>query len=176
MILQLTSIMLYLIMLVVVIYSIGKYKNMNDLLKKMGFRETNLKKDVLVGIFYVGLLIITAMAVSSIFLIFGQQQDVSKVSNILQQVDISEILIVLGIGSFVEEIFFRGYLQRKTNILFASFIFGYFHIIYGSWSEVVGAFFLGIVLGVCFKRTKNLFVSTFAHFAYNIFTIAFLFL
>ncbi|NYZ80169.1 CPBP family intramembrane metalloprotease, partial [Candidatus Micrarchaeota archaeon] len=51
---------------------------------------------------------------------------------------------------------------------FASFIFAYFHIIYGSLSEVVGAFFLGAILGLCYIRSKNLFVPLIAHLSYNL--------
>lgn len=165
------TLILYFLMLIFVVYSVKKTKSKKNLLQKLGFKKTNLGKAILQGFFYLGLLILVSVIVGEIFYSFGQEKDLGKVPNIIQQADITYILIALTVASFVEEIFFRGYLQRKTNLWIASFIFGYFHIIYGSFSEVIGAFFLGLVLGISFIRTKNLFVPIFSHFWYNIISV-----
>lgn len=163
------SLLLYLLMFVFVIVSVG-FK-----LDKIGFKKINLKREIPLSVFYLLLLFGAAILIGAVFYSLGFGEDMSQVPSALKQVGILEILIVMLIGSFVEEIFFRGYLQRKTNIWVASFIFAYFHIVYGSLTELVGAFFLGMILGIAFKKTNNLFVPILSHVLYNIIVIALIF-
>ena len=167
------SLVLYSLMFVLVLFSLRKSKK--NWLERLGFKKIKLGEEVLVGIFYLGTLILVAFLIGIIFFYAGFEQDLAKVPAIIEQIQLSEILVIVLVGSIVEEIFFRGYLQRKTNLLFASFMFSYFHIIYGSISEMVGAFFLGMILGIAFEKRKNLFVPVFAHVFYNIITIMLLF-
>ena len=172
---MIASLTLYALMLLVVVVSIGKWKSPADLLKKMGFRETRVGNELFNAGAYFALLIIVSVIIGGIMIAFGFEEDSQIVSDILRDADLTSLLVVLSVASFIEEIFFRGYLQRKTNLLFASFVFGYFHIIYGSLSEVVGAFFLGLVLGMAYQRTKNLFAPILSHFLYNIVVILMIF-
>lgn len=168
------SLILYFVMLIFVLMSIGKIKSVRHLIYKFGFRKVT-RNDLFFSIAYLGLLIIVSVLVSSLFYYGGFQEDVEKVSSTLKEINVYGVVLVLIIGSIVEEIFFRGYLQRKTNIWIATFIFAYFHIVYGALSEIVGAFFLGLVLGYAYKKTKNLFVPTLSHLAYNLIIIALIF-
>jgi len=168
------SLTLYLLMLIFVLFSIGKVKSVKNLIRKLGYKKIT-KRDIFLSISFFGFLIITAVIISSLFVYGGYEEDVEKVSSTLKEIDFFSVLLVLIVGSIVEEIFFRGYLQRKTNIWIATFIFAYFHIVYGSLSEIVGAFFLGLILGYAYNRTKNLFVPTFSHLAYNILIVYLIF-
>ena len=160
-----TSLFLYFLMLAIVVVS---FKNRKNILKQLGYGKVELKKAIPQSIFYLGALLIASMIVGIIFSQLGYVDELGKVPQILRGTDLTQLLIIVFIGSFVEEIFFRGYLQRKTNLLTASFIFAYFHIIYNSLPEVVGAFVLGLILGKAYEKTDNLFVSTLAHFSYNL--------
>jgi membrane protease YdiL (CAAX protease family) len=75
---------------------------------------------------------------------------------------------VVLVASFVEEVFFRGFLQRRIGILAATFIFAYFHIVYGSFFEIIGAFMLGLILGKEYQLTRNLFAPVLSHTLYNL--------
>jgi hypothetical protein len=134
-----------------------------------------VRKGLVTAVLYLGLLIVVSTLIGIVMQYLGFQQDLEQVTDLLRGAGFADLLIILTVASFVEEVFFRGYLQRKTNILFASFIFGYFHIIYGSLSEIVGAFFLGLVLGKEYDQTKNLFAPILSHFFYNLVTIMLLF-
>jgi hypothetical protein len=169
------SLVLYSLMLIVVVWSIGKWKTINSLLVKLGVQKTNLIKEIWNGLLYFGVLFLVSIIIEDIMFYAGFQQDIAQMTKILTQANVGELLIVLTIASFVEEIFFRGYLQRKTNLLFASFIFSYFHVIYGSLSEMVGAFFLGLVLGKEYQKTNNLFAPILSHFLYNLTVIVLMF-
>jgi hypothetical protein len=169
------SLVLYALMVAVVVLSIGKWKSFRDLISKLGIKETNVSKGLVTAVLYLVLLIAVSTLIGIIMQYLGFQSDLGRVMDVLKGAGFVDLLIILTVASFVEEVFFRGYLQRKTNILFASFIFGYFHIIYGSLSELVGAFFLGIILGKEYDQTKNLFAPILSHFFYNLVTIILVF-
>ena len=159
------SLFLYFLMLAIVIASLKDRKN---LLKKLGYEKVEMKKALSQALFYLGALLIASMIVGIIFSYTGFSDQLDDVSQTLMKTNFTELLVIVLVGSFVEEIFFRGYLQKKTNILAASFIFAYFHVIYNSLPEVVGAFFLGIILGKAYEKTNGLFVPTLAHLSYNL--------
>jgi len=169
------SLVLYALMVLVVVLSIGKWKNFKDFTSKLGIKETDVRKGLVTAFLYLAILIVVSTLIGIAMGYLGFQQDLGRVTDVLKEAGFADLLIILTVASFVEEVFFRGYLQRKTNILFASFIFGYFHIIYGSLSEMVGAFFLGLVLGKEYDQTKNLFAPILSHFFYNLVTIMLLF-
>ena len=169
------SLILYTFMVLVVVLSIGKWKNFKSFISKLGIKETDVRKGLVTAVLYLGLLIVVSTLIGIVMQYLGFQQDLEQVTDILKGAGFADLLIILTVASFVEEVFFRGYLQRKTNILFASFVFAYFHIIYGSLSEIVGAFFLGLVLGKEYDQTKNLFAPILSNFFYNLVTIMLLF-
>ncbi|MEM0372307.1 MAG: CPBP family intramembrane glutamic endopeptidase [archaeon] len=166
------SIMLYALMLAAVLLSQKSTKNITQ---KLGFAETNMQKALATGVLYAGAMLVISAAIGAFFYSLGMESDVAKVPETIKSAGAFQILAVVVMGSIVEEIFFRGYLQRKTNIIFASFIFAYFHIIYGSIAEMIGAFFLGAVLGVAYSRSKNLIVPSTAHLAYNLVLVMLIF-
>lgn len=78
-------------------------------------------------------------------------------------------LLVSFFAPITEEILFRGIIQKgminngvkpKTAILISAFVFGFIH--FNPW-QFVGAFLLGIVLGVVYFKTKSLLMSILLH-------------
>ena len=166
------AIILYAIMLALVLYSNGKQKNLNKYLNKLGFaRRTNLSRETINTILVLGIMLITTIILGIIFSQVGLGDDLTKVSEIVSKVNLVEVLIIIGLAAFIEEIFFRAYLQPKTNIWVASFIFAFFHIVYGSLSEILGAFILGAILGKTYQKTKNIFTPILAHYLYDIVSV-----
>lgn len=163
---QILSILLYTTMLALVLYNVGT----KNFLKKIGFKKLDLNAVLTAG-FYLILMFVVSALIGGLFYAAGFNADLQKVPETLKSIDITDVITTLLIGSIVEELFFRGYLQKKTGILFSTFIFGYFHVIYGSFSEVIGAFFLGLVLAYAFQKTKNLYVPIMAHIAFNLITV-----
>jgi hypothetical protein len=157
-------------MLGLVFYAIGT----KGFRKKIGYKKLN-GRIVLTALSYLVIMFVVAFIIGAIFYATGQADDLQKVPDALKNAEFLDVLITLLIGSVVEEIFFRGYLQKKTNILFSTFVFAYFHIIYGSLAEIIGAFFLGLILAYSFKRTKNLYVPTISHILYNLITVTIIF-
>jgi membrane protease YdiL (CAAX protease family) len=162
------SLILYSLMVLMVVASIGRWRSFTDFISKLGIKQTDVKKELTTAFIYLGILFLVSIVIQAIMVWLGFQTDLEQITKELKEAGFVNLLIVLTVAAFVEEVFFRGYLQRKTNLLFASFVFGYFHIIYNSLSEVIGAFCLGLVLGKEYQQTKNLFAPILSHFFYNI--------
>lgn len=167
------SLILYLILLSLAVYPV---RNKKKILEKLGFKKTDAIKETKYALSALLLMLFTAMVIGAIFYSLGFTKDASAIPNIIKKIELWQVLTILVIGSIVEEIFFRGYIQRKTNIITASFIFSYFHIIYSSITEVTGAFFLGLILGYLYDKRKNLFAPSLAHLLYNLTTICLIYL
>lgn len=168
---MISSITLYLILISLVLYARRK----GTLISRLGFKEKiNYLEETLTALGYIIILLCISIAIGMIFYSLGMHQDLAKSTEIIKQLPLHEVIIVLLIGSFVEEIFFRGYIQEKTNILIASFIFGFFHIVYGSISQIVGTFFLGLALGYEYKKTGGVYSPIITHTAYNLIVITFM--
>ncbi len=131
------------------------------------------------------LVLITAIVLSRVLLLFDLMpqsviEDIGKTD--------PTFLLILAILSIVliapaEELLFRGAIQGRLRqnfgplpaILTASFLFGSLHL--GNYDGgfllpiIAGAFLIvviGLILGVLYKRTKNLLVPIFVHAVYNI--------
>lgn len=169
----LISLSLYAAMLAVVFFSIRKPR-----LSRF-FKAVSLKKprwpDLPNAIVFAGILIVASIAVAAVFTSMGWEKDLEKVPDALKQSPVISLFIIITAASIIEEIFFRGFLQPRTSILFSAFVFSYFHIIYGSLTELAGTFVLGLILGKQFQRTKSLFPCMLSHFIYNSLTLAVVF-
>ncbi len=83
-------------------------------------------------------------------------------------------------AAVVEELFFRGYLQTRLEkiyknptiaIIFSAAIFGILHSTYGTWAQVVGPFFIGIVFSFFYKKYKNLKILIIVHFLIDVMSL-----
>lgn len=83
------------------------------------------------------------------------------------------LALIVTIGApVVEELVFRGFIQgglqqrfRQTTALIISAI--WFTIVHANPIEFPGLFAFGLVLGICFMKTKRLGMSVWAHVAFN---------
>jgi membrane protease YdiL (CAAX protease family) len=82
------------------------------------------------------------------------------------------ILIVVVGAPFVEELVYRGMLQRAAarrlnDVVAVVAVAAFFALIHFRWVEYPGLFAFGLVLGVCAWRTGRLGMGIFAHMAFN---------
>lgn len=89
---------------------------------------------------------------------------------------IMSAIIEISIGSFLEEIIFRGFIQHRLelfttpvkSIIISSFLFTFMHYSKGSFLivtlDMLGIFIDSIIYGIIFTKTKNIFVSWIAHY------------
>ncbi len=99
----------------------------------------------------------------------------TRVSNVFQDTNWYQAIIIGLISGTAEELFFRGILQEQFGIIFASLIFGLFHISdketvnYGIYTVVVGFY-----LGGLYILTGNLLVPLLVHVINNILAIPYI--
>lgn len=79
--------------------------------------------------------------------------------------------LALGIAASAalgEEVFFRGFLQRKVGWVWQGVLFGLVHAGYGTAMQVIGPFGIGLLFGFLVRRGLGLWTVMTAHFVYNL--------
>ncbi len=77
------------------------------------------------------------------------------------------LFYVFAVRIPAEEVFFRGLLVKKFNVLLPALVFGLMHASYGSIAEIIGAFALGLLLSEAFLVNKTIYPNILAHCLYN---------
>lgn len=85
------------------------------------------------------------------------------------------ILFAIVFAPISEEVFFRAFLTERFGILISAAAFGFSHFIYGSLYEIVGAFFIGLVLAYFYVKKRNLAACMIAHGLFNLLSLALMF-
>jgi len=144
-------------------------------LKKEIIGALALGSALIIGFFA---LIIVISAIESTASVIGVQNlvinDLKKVSEIVMDellTNPENFLLTLVIVLFIEEFFFRAFLTTRTGIIPSTILFSIAHIGYGSLAEIIGVFFLGLILAYWFKRNKSIIQNYFGHLIYDIFAI-----
>jgi membrane protease YdiL (CAAX protease family) len=83
--------------------------------------------------------------------------------------DIVVISLIAGIG---EEFLFRGVLQVKYGIVFASIVFGLLHFVSPAYAAVTTV--MGFYLGAFFQKTGGLLAPVIIHFLYDLAALLYL--
>lgn len=102
-------------------------------------------------------------------------QPMPLVSLTFENLLIFSFIFLISVG-FLEELIFRGLIQKKAEELFgmrkglfiATFLFMIMHLSYNSFFYLTFTFFVGIFYGYVFQKTKNLFGISFSHGLINI--------
>lgn len=102
-------------------------------------------------------------------------QEAETTSPILQQAWLLSAFLLMVTTGFVEELIFRGVLQRSADELFGwwgiayvSFLFAIVHLIHRSLLDIVFVFVVAMFFGWAVKKTGSLFGVTLAHGIANI--------
>lgn len=154
-----------------------RYKGVN--LKELGFKRASLKTFGLAAIAAVPLSFAQLAAALILVAAFGSSPNIEALYEMVTARDLLQliafILIVFAFVAPVEELVFRGFIQKggensfgKLNgLLMASVLFGLSHLIWDPQSAVTG-FVLGLVLGYVWQKTDgNTTATTVTHGIYN---------
>jgi len=143
----------------------------------MGFHIKNRRKDILIGLF-IGLII---MSFGYLFLIEINEITYLKTTFNLKEIGYS-ILVYIFV-SFSEEILFRGYvLKNLLNSMHSSLALVLsailFSLMHGAnpnmdWFSFLNLFLVGILLGISYIYTKNLWFPIALYFSWNFFQTLF---
>ncbi len=101
--------------------------------------------------------------------------DSNRVVDVLRAQPVEMLFAAIALAPFAEELFFRGYLQKRVGVIVSSALFAALHYSYGSVSEIISAFFISILIGMELRRRNDLNACIIAHAAYNAVTLLLVF-
>lgn len=170
---------LLLCVLVCPIVRLGEHQS----LRELGIKFHGLKEDIMCNWY---LIIIPVVAISPMTMVVAwlyppfSEHIISRVPIDFNEDPLVLFMQVVIIGPLVEEILFRGLLQRYTSlfapkkaaILYASVIFALFHYASGDLLamtlDLLFLFIRGCIYGLIYSRSQNALVSCIAHSLVNL--------
>jgi len=158
-----------------------KKKSLKEALVALLPKPQNWKKEVIGSIALFCALFIGFIIISNVIAIVDdatglQINDLEKVDNVVDaeiQLNLFLFLVTIIIVVFIEEFFFRSFLVPRLGMVLSTLIFTFFHYGYGSIAELIGVFFLGLILSYWFKKKGSLVQNYFGHLFYNLLAIIF---
>ncbi|MFH1751054.1 MAG: type II CAAX endopeptidase family protein [Candidatus Micrarchaeota archaeon] len=139
--------------------------NGRDFSPPLGFGRTLANSFILL----IGMLALTA--VESLILAQLGLLDLDKVGVVIRRQSSFVLMVAVLLSPVAEEVFFRGFLQRTFGPLISAAAFGLSHALYGSVSELVGAFTLGLLLSFYVRERKSIAAPIFGHMLYNVLAV-----
>jgi membrane protease YdiL (CAAX protease family) len=126
-----------------------------------------------------GTLVLIMLVVSIIFRLTGSDIESEKMDEILRffKNNLPLILFTSVTAGVTEELFFRGYLIPRLEILFkntylailiSSILFGLIHYSYGTLIQIIAPFFIGIILALHYQKHRNITIIIICHFLWNL--------
>ncbi len=143
--------------------------------KNIDFVQILLLLLMCVGLFF-AVQLINSFFIAGLSSVIGMPSDVG---NMPDAINISQLLfelvIVAGLPSICEEIFFRGFVmrafERYSPVLAVLLSAVAFAVMHGNLQQLLYAFILGIVLGTVVMLTDSLLAGTVMHFTLNAFSV-----
>jgi len=144
--------------------------------KKLNFSELGFKSDKWLKYLLLGIAIGIPVGVGEYFVIHPAPAfPTFEVKYLLR--DMAYMFLFVGIG---EEMLFRGLLQRdlmnalgwKWGIILASLMFAVMHLTWRSIPELIFVFFVGVLLGSLYYKTKSLVAPIVLHGVGNVILVA----
>jgi len=141
--------------------------------KAVGFNLSHRLKDIIVGI----VLGLGIMGLAMLGLLFFSEIEIETIN--YSGKDLVQILLIYIIVALVEETLLRGYVLKNLMYSFnkyvalfvSSLLFAVMHIANPNIDELsfIGLFLAGILLGISYIFTKNLWFPIALHFSWNFF-------
>jgi uncharacterized protein len=141
--------------------------------------NNNLKVELIGGIKLFSFLLIGFIIIALTLSLFQgatgiEINDMDRVDEIISEeisTNLINFIFILAIGLFAEEFFFRAFLIKKVGPFISTIIFSIFHIGYGSIIQIIGVFFLGLILAYWFIKHKSIIQNYIGHVLYDILAI-----
>jgi membrane protease YdiL (CAAX protease family) len=140
-------------------------KGRADFFRKLGI-PGDLKKNVL---FFIGGMaaILASLVVLTVALSLLGLNDQAQIAKVTGNLPLAVLLLAVFLAPFSEELLFRGLLCSRFGIVLSSIAFAIVHVAYGSVLELAGAFVIGLVLALVFKKSGSILPCIAIHMAYN---------
>ncbi len=140
--------------------------NFKQMLSFLELDDISLR-EVLSGLVLFAQGFVTVLAVMIALSLVGIA-DTNKVAEVIQGLDGYTLVLIIVLTPIAEEVLFRGFLQKKIGVVFASAVFATLHFGFGSVAEVAGAFAIALVFGYYVRKNKRLVPTIIAHALFNL--------
>jgi len=192
-IMLLMSIVLFIIVFILIPfawYALVNKANLKEILYRIQLKKESLDKAFLWGFLTFIIMFALMAAISVVLVVLGiDAAEAGNLTDIDQLLSIPSMFILIAIQPIGEEIFFRGFLFDKISnilpkstpehnqqfldgkllvILSTAVLFGLAHFSYGKIYPVAASILFGIILGVVYVKTKNLYTTIIAHVLFNV--------
>ncbi len=142
--------------------------------KYKGHKEEIIKSFKLFFLLIIGFLIVSfsisfVESVSGIGIVDMEPVEEYVLAGVRENIVV--FLLLMTIVVFAEEFFFRAFLLKKIGVFLSTLIFTIFHAGYGSVTQLIGVFFLGLILAYWFKKNESLVQNYLGHLFYNFLAI-----
>lgn len=150
---------------------LAKGEKIKFVLSELGFTPKHLHAQLKQGIilfavsFAVIALEVAALAAVGV-------SDAHKVEKALAQQPLSVLALVVLLAPVAEEVFFRGFLQKRVGVFIASAAFAGLHYGFGSAAEIIAAFTAALIFGGFVRRNNLLLPAIIAHALFNAYAVA----
>lgn len=141
-------------------------KNIKDIILSLGLRKISFKEVIKHTLILFFLLFVLSYTISALSIFFNIS-DLNLVGEEILKLPILVLIYMFVIRVFLEEWFFRAFLIPKIGPILSSLIFAIAHVGYGSIIQLLGSFFLGVLLSWYYLKTDSIWPNYFAHFLYN---------
>jgi membrane protease YdiL (CAAX protease family) len=145
-------------------------KRLRDFPKLLSLKYFNPAKSIFRAVRLLVVMFLVLFVLANVMNSFGFLDSRKVLDFILAQTPLT-LFIAAAVAPIGEELFFRGYLQKRVGVVFASVLFAALHFGYGSVVEVVAAFLISILLGFELRKNNDLHACILAHAGYNMITI-----
>jgi membrane protease YdiL (CAAX protease family) len=145
-------------------------KPIGKALERVGLhlKDANLPNEIATGIGF-GAVCFALVQIEGVLLGAVGLQDSVKVAAVLAGQSSFGILILVLLSPLAEEVFFRGFLQKRVGVVLSSLLFTALHYGYGSFAELVAALSISLAFGwfVRERKRNGIIPVVFAHVLLN---------
>ncbi len=166
------SVLLYFVLVVAAIGFTLPLKQWKKALQQLGvvpkkISEFSISRTFKEAVFLL-VLVFFLLTFEALLLSVAHVNDAEKVAGVIQKLSVIAMLVAVTIAPFAEEVFFRGFLQKKVGVILTALLFSALHFSFGSTTELVGAFTAALVFGWWVKyKNPSLWPVILAHAGYN---------
>lgn len=135
--------------------------------RELGLDARDAPRQSLIGVAVAVGFILLIAAVAAVVSQFVHIPENERALDIAKGLDVGSALIVATGAALSEEIYFRGFLQRRIGVVAQAVLFSLAHLSYVNVLEIAVTFALGLAFGLIRRQTGSLWAPVAAHFAFD---------
>lgn len=117
------------------------------------------------------LLMLLAIGIGNFIVHFTIVSEGERTIDVIPDLPLYLLVMSFVLAPVSEELFFRALLVPRAGVLGSTALFAIMHAAYGSMAGIAGAFILGLVLALAYRRLKDPVPCIIAHVLFNLMSV-----